>query len=150
MLQAHEITEAEKYAVSDWHYTDEYAIYNLPPYAEIKGTGRGLDRKGSHFISFSNESKLVGYVNLVEEPCAVFIGIGVAPDCCGQGYGREMLADACRISRAMFPGKTLYLEVRAWNERAIRCYQAAGFHIDGAAFTQTTPIGAGSFYRMVR
>ena len=46
--------------------------------------------------------------------------------------------------------KPLYLEVRTWNIRAVKCYQKAGFRIDGQAYELTTGIGTGTFYRMIR
>ena len=149
MLQYHLTTESEKAEISAWRYPGDYAIYDLPPYAGVVGTGRGLDNPKNRFYTFYDGARPVGFVNLADGPEEVFLGIGAAPDCCGQGYGRAMLAETCRIAETLFPGKPLYLEVRTWNERAVRCYQAAGFRIDGPAFRQTTPIGEGEFYRMV-
>lgn len=54
------------------------------------------------------------------------------------------------LSQKLFPGKLLYLEVRTWNCRAIRCYQKAGFTIDGDVIHQKTNAGEGAFYRMLR
>lgn len=56
---------------------------------------------------------------------------------------------AREISNELFPGKPMYLEVRTWNERAIKCYEKAGFHIEGEPIKQTTPLGEGVFYHMV-
>ena len=85
----------------------------------------------------------------MKKPREVMIGIGVAPEYCGRGYGREMLETTCGLSETMFPGKPLYLEVRTWNARAVRCYEKAGFVIDGEPFTQRTGLGEGTFYRMM-
>ena len=46
--------------------------------------------------------------------------------------------------------KTMFREVRTWNIRAVKCYQKAGFRIDGQAYELTTGIGTGTFYRMIR
>ena len=80
----------------------------------------------------------------------MFFGIGVNPDCCGKGYGQQMTRMAWEISQTLFPGKPMYLEVRTWNQRAIRCYEKAGFRIVGEPIQQTTSIGEGAFYHMVR
>ena len=80
----------------------------------------------------------------------MFFGIGVNPDCCGKGYGQQMTKTAWEISRNLFPGKRMYLEVRTWNSRAVRCYQKAGFQIVGEPICQKTSIGEGTFYHMVR
>ena len=54
------------------------------------------------------------------------------------------------IAQRLFPGKPLYLEVRTWNARAVRCYEKAGFRIVGEPIRQTTPAGDGVFYHMIR
>ena len=150
MLHYHQTTEAEKYRIADWTYPGPYAIYNMPPYAVQRERGSGLADPRNRFYSFYAESELVGFINLYEEETEVFFGIGVSPDCCGKGYGKQMTAAACRLSKTLFPGKPLYLEVRTWNMRAVRCYEAAGFQIAGEPISQKTSAGEGIFYHMVK
>ena len=100
--------------------------------------------------SFYDGKDLVGFINLNGEDPEVFFGIGVNPDCCGKGYGQQMTRMAWEISQTLFPGKPMYLEVRTWNKRAVRCYEKAGFHVVGEPIKQTTSIGEGMFYHMVR
>ena len=57
---------------------------------------------------------------------------------------------AAEISKKRYPNKPLYLEVRTWNTRAIKCYEKAGFQIDGEPYALTTGIGTGMFYRMTK
>ena len=70
--------------------------------------------------------------------------------------GNELINIHCKqqtsieISKKLYPDKPLYLEVRTWNIRAVKCYQKAGFRIDGQAYELTTGIGTGTFYRMIR
>ena len=149
MLTYHQTTEAEKYRITAWEYEGEYAIYNATPYAEQKKKGFGFANPLNHFYSFYAGEELVGFINLYEEETEVFFGIGVAPVHCGKGYGRQMTEIACTLSQRLFPGKPLYLEVRTWNTRAVRCYQKAGFRIVGEPLRQTTSLGEGLFYRMV-
>ena len=61
-----------------------------------------------------------------------------------------MVKTMIELSKQLFPNKPLYLEVRTWNERAIACYQKAGFVVEGDGFTQKTYDGEGTFYRMIR
>lgn len=103
----------------------------------------------NNFFAFYDEEKLVGFINWRDEGTAVFFGIGVNPACCNQGYRQQITKTACKISNKLFPGKPLYLEVRTWNTRAVRCYEKAGFHIAGEPIKQTTSIGEGVFYHMV-
>lgn len=150
MLACHPTTEEEKILITEWKYEGEYSVYNAEPYEEQKKRGFGFANPQNHFYSFYDEKKLIGFINLYEEKTEVFFGIGVKPEECGKGYGSQMTETACKISRRLFPGKPLYLEVRTWNQRAVRCYEKAGFHIAGEPIRQTTSAGEGVFYHMIR
>ena len=149
MLTHHAMTEDEKYVIADWRYSGDYALYNTRPYEEDRKKGVGFAHPGFIGFSFYDRDALIGFTCLYEEDREIMIGIGVAPEYCGCGYGREMLETTCGLSETMFPGKPLYLEVRTWNARAVRCYEKAGFVIDGEPFTQRTGLGEGTFYRMM-
>lgn len=150
MLEYHKMTEEEKYCIARWKYPGEYAIYNSLSYEEQKKRGFGFANPENHLYSFYDGKELVGFINLNGEDPEVFFGIGVNPDCCGKGYGQQMTRMAWEISQTLFPGKPMYLEVRTWNKRAVRCYEKAGFHVVGEPIKQTTSIGDGMFYHMVR
>ena len=150
MLACHPTTEEEKILITEWKYEGEYSVYNAEPYEEQKKKGFGFANPQNHSYSFYDEKKLIGFINLYEEKTEVFFGIGVKPEECGKGYGSQMTETACKISRRLFPGKPLYLEVRTWNQRAVRCYEKAGFHIVGEPIRQTTSAGEGVFYHMIR
>ena len=149
MLTHHAMTEDEKYVMADWRYSGDYALYNTRPYEEDRQKSVGFAHPGFIGFSFYDRDSLIGFTCLYEEDREIMIGIGVAPEYCGRGYGREMLETTCGLSETMFPGKPLYLEVRTWNARAVRCYEKAGFVIDGEPFTQRTGLGEGTFYRMM-
>lgn len=89
MLTYHLMTEQEKELASSWQYEGEYAIYNEPSYQEQKekGIGFGNPARDKNFYAYCDGQELVGFTNILEEQQAVFIGIGVRPDRCGQGYG---------------------------------------------------------------
>ena len=146
------LTESDKRQICAWKYEGEYAIYDLPPYEEMRACRIGFmnEKAEKNFLGFWDRDVLVGFVNILEEPSEVFIGIGVHPRLCSRHYGRRILVQACEISRNRCPGKPLYLEVRTWNVRAIRCYESAGFQIDGEPYELTTGIGRGTFYRMIK
>ena len=149
MLTCHEMTEEEKYGICQWKCSGEYAIYDGMPYEEQKKRGFGFANPQNRLYAFHDGTKLVGFINLFEEEKEVFFGIGVSPEECGRGYGQQMTQKACEISQRLFPGKPMYLEVRTWNTRAVKCYEKAGFCIQGEPIRQATPIGEGVFYHMV-
>ena len=149
-LTYHTITEEEAKEVCSWKYPGEYACYNMPSYEELKARNSmfGNPLRVKNFRSYYDGTLFVGITNLVEEPTEVFLGISLHPDLCGKGYGASIIDEAYRISRQLYPDKTLYLTVRTWNKRAIRCYEKAGFVIDGEAFELKNR--SGTFYRMIR
>ena len=149
MITYHKTTEEEKYTIAGWKYSGDYAVYNSAPYEEQKKRGIGFANSKNNFYSFYDDAVLIGFINLYEEETEVFFGIGANPDYCGRGYGSIMTRTACAISGSLFPGKPLYLEVRTWNTRAVRCYEKAGFHIVGEPIRQTTSAGEGTFYHMI-
>ena len=109
MLTYHLMTEQEKELASSWQYEGEYAIYNEPSYQEQKekGIGFGNPKCDKNFYAYCDGQELVGFTNILEEQQAVFIGIGVRPDLCGQGYGQQMMKLAQTISQTLYPGKPL-------------------------------------------
>ena len=151
LITYHIMTEEEKETVSRWNYEGEYSIYNMPSYAEQKeqSIGFGNPSRKKNFYSYWENDILIGFTNILEEDHEVFIGLGVSPFLCGQGYGQKVLMEAQKISKRLYPDKPLYLEVRSWNHRAIRCYQKAGFLIQGEEFEQKTLAGSGRFFRMI-
>lgn len=146
------LSEDAKRQICAWKYGGEYDLYNLPSYEEMQVRQIGFmnPQREKNYYGFWDESILVGFVNILEEKEEVFIGIGVNPDLCNKHYGQRMLLITYEISKKLYPDKPLYMEVRTWNIRAVKCYQKAGFRIDGQAYELTTGIGTGTFYRMIR
>lgn len=152
MITYHQMTEGEKETVCGWKYPGEYAAYNMPTYEEQKEKGIALmnPARTKNYYSYFDGDILIGFTNILEEENEVFIGIGVDPELCGKGYGQKILNVVSGITTQLYPNKREYLEVRTWNTRAVRCYEKAGFKIDGEAFEQQTDMGKGTFYRMIR
>ena len=146
------LTDEDKKAICSWKYDGEYSIYNLPSYDSLKETQTGFMNLGKekNYRVFKCDDNIIGYINLSEKETEVSIGIGVNPKFLNKGFGTHILLESCRLSKELYPEKPLCLEVRTWNERAIRCYEKAGFVIDGEAYKQETPIGVGYFYRMIK
>lgn len=148
MLAFHKTTEEEKYVICEWKYDGEYAIYNNISYEEQMKEYQGFANPKNNFYSFSNGKQLIGYINLIEQEKDVLFGVGVAPAFCNHGYGQKICKTAIELSHQLYPGKPIFLQVRTWNTRAVRCYEKAGFRIAGEPTRITTPIGEGLFYYM--
>ena len=146
------LTENDKKEICSWKYDGEYSIYNLPSFEEMKKLQSGFmnPEREKNYRAFLIDDILIGYINLTEKENGIFLGVGVHPDFCGKGSGKERLKKACQIAEELYYNEPLYLEVRTWNKRAINCYKQVGFSIDGNAFERTTEIGKGDFYRMIK
>lgn len=128
------MSEDIAYIISKWQYEDEYAIYNTDSFEEMKRKNASLVDKSKfeNYICFFDKhtNELVGYINIVKkENNDIFIGIGLAPNMCGKGLGADILKLGIAEAIRRYPYHAIVLQVRAWNERAIKCYINAGFKI---------------------
>jgi ribosomal protein S18 acetylase RimI-like enzyme len=149
-LTAHKLSEEQAKEISNWKYTGEYSIYNLPSWDKMVQENYSLTNnvKRERYIGYINDDReLVGFVNLLDEGDTVFFGIGIKPNCCSKGIGKIITKMALVESQKKFPNKPVILEVRTWNKRAVNCYTSQGFEIVETK-QQQTHIGFGEFYVM--
>lgn len=151
-LTCRPLSQEDKGAICAWRYPGEYGVYDFPSLAEMAEQGTGFMAPGAcgNYLGWHGEGTLIGFTKLQAEEKGIFVGIGVNPAHLSQGWGRRILEKAALLCQERWPGKPLYLIVRTWNQRAIRCYKKAGFVIDGPPFEMTTGMGPGTFYRMTR
>ncbi len=149
-LTAHKLSEEQAKEISNWKYTGDYSIYNLPSWDKMIQENYSLtdNVKRERYIGYINEDgELVGFVNLLDEGDTVFFGIGIKPNYCSKGIGKVITKMALIESQNRFPNKPVILEVRTWNKRAVNCYKSQGFEIVEIK-QQQTYIGFGEFYIM--
>ena len=149
-LTDHKLSEEQAKEISNWRYTGEYLIYNLPSWDIMVHENYSLTDtvKRERYIGYSNENgQLVGFVNLLDEGETVFFGIGINPNYCGKGIGKIIINKSLIEIQKRFPNKPVILEVRTWNKRAVNCYKSQGFNIIEIKQHQTH-IGFGEFYIM--
>jgi len=144
MLNFHRTTEEERYIIGGWKFGGQYSIYDEKPYDGIHHNPK------ANLFSFYDEDDYIGFINVIDEGEQIFFGIEVNPEFVNKGYGSQMAIKSKDIARELFGAKPMYLEVRTWNKRAVHCYEKAGFVIEGQPFKQTTSLGEGEFYRMIR
>ena len=44
-----------------------------------------------------------------------------------KGHGKTYLKQGLETAKARYPGSEIWVEVRSWNIRAIKCYESCGF-----------------------
>ena len=136
--------------IASWKYESPYDVYNFPSYEDmVKYNYPYVDPNVTNYHSITNENnELVAVCNLIEEDNQVFFGISVDPKYCGKGLSKELLPIIINYANNLYH-KPLYLQVRIWNERAIKAYQNAGFIIKNKAILKTETVPA-LFYIMKR
>lgn len=149
-LKPVKFTEELAKEITTLRYEEEYEIYNLPSWDEIINKQISLCKKEKreNFIGYLNEeNNLIGFVNLVDEGDSVFLGIGIKPEYCGVGIGKQIIKMALDECSKRYENKAIILEVRSWNKRAIKCYESQGFKIVKIK-KQETYAGFGEFFVM--
>ena len=120
--------------IISWKYEDEYSIYNMDSYEKLVERNSSIikeENKNNYFCYFNNNI-LIAYTKLVMKKNGdVFLGIGIAPIYCGKGLGKDILSHTIRVAKERYPNSKITLQVRSWNERAIKCYPKVGFKVTG-------------------
>ncbi len=121
-------SEAAK-QICSWQYEPLYSVYNYITYEEAVKNQAAIiqSENANNYLCFWDDETLVAYtsINLTEDK--VFIGIGVAPQLCGSGLGNDFLNKTVIEAQKRFPLNEIWVQVRSWNERAIKCYRKSGF-----------------------
>lgn len=152
MLMEKEVGEKEIRELCSWHYPGKYAVYDLPSYEQCKIEKMAFTdpHRRTQYHAYYEGEVMVAFTNITKKEEGVFIGIGVHPNHCNEGYGQNVLHLVDVYCAKHYPTLPLYLDVRVFNHRAIACYEKAGYVIQGRVFYMDTPKGKAAFYRMVK
>lgn len=142
------IAEVEARAVVGWRYTGPFAIYNCPT-DEAEATVRTMLDPGTQyyaahdatgtlagFCCFGAEARVPG--GDYADDTALDVGLGLRPDLAGRGLGPAFVDAIVSFAQRQFHQRRFRLTVAAWNRRAIRAYEKAGF-IQTHTFTRGVP-----------
>lgn len=150
-LQLKPMSEAAAREVCRWKYPGEYAVYNYPSWEELRNSNSGPANdfiRETQFYAVYDRDFLAAHFRLAEEEDFVTVGLGFCPEYCGKGAGSALMSLIKGCARERFPNKALRLFVRTFNQRAIRCYERAGFHRQGTVKAKT-PTGETVMYDMI-
>lgn len=126
--------------LSRWWYEGAYAFYNpeKPYQAEHPDQAAGEDL----FVWLGPDGEVLGHISYGPDgriptvegyaypEDALDIGLGLRPDLCGRGLGAAYVAECLRFGQEHYGTKRFRLSVVSFNERAVKCYQKAGFSIE--------------------
>jgi RimJ/RimL family protein N-acetyltransferase len=102
-----------------------------PPYDFYDGDQEPVLNPERFFAALDEDGSLVGFYYVEEKGAAVEIGLGLRPALTGRGLGAEFFETGVDFLRSRLPGRPVVLNVAAFNVRAIKVYERAGFHETG-------------------
>lgn len=112
--------------ISNWEYESPYAVYNFKGHPD----DWLMDEStwGTEQFCLVDGETILGQVACQLDGKDLWVGWSMAPNFCGKGNGSDFVNRCVRELRE-FTGHTgrILLRVAAWNQRAIRAYQKAGF-----------------------
>ena len=147
--------EKHEAAISLWRYEGEYAFYNMKEPFRAEHPDQPVDE--NKFVWLSADGEVLGHVSYgpdgqipTEEGYSysdsyLDVGLGLRPELCGQGLGTEYVAKCLRFARERYGRSRFRLSVAAFNQRAVKVYQKAGFSIRQEV---TNPFFHNKFYIM--
>jgi [ribosomal protein S18]-alanine N-acetyltransferase len=123
--------------ISKWVYGEPYSIYSMDESESC------IDEllNGFYFSAVDEEDNLLGFFcfgksaqvpagnqfDVYNDEDITDIGLGIEPGLCGRGLGFDFLNSGLEFARNRFSSKGFRLTVAAFNKRAIKVYERAGF-----------------------
>jgi len=129
-------TEADADGVASWRYPPPYDAYDVNEDPSMDDEMRDPDRWGASWFAVDDaeSGELAGFLELVASESGseagtqeVEVGLGLRQDLTGRSVGVGFVNAALDFSRERSSPRSFALDVFPWNERAIRCYEQAGF-----------------------
>ena len=125
---------------ASWRYEPPFDFYDGDPEPVLNP---------ERFYEASDEDgSLVGFYYFEEKGEALEIGLGLRPELTGRGLGLEFFRAGLEFGRARFRPARMILNVAAFNERAIKVYERAGFRETGRHIRQFERWSAVEFVEM--
>jgi RimJ/RimL family protein N-acetyltransferase len=131
------LTEADAREVLLWRYDPPYDIYNVDPAHLQDGIAALLDPANRYFVATDAGGRIAGYCCFGPDARvpggdylgsdALDVGLGLRPDLTGQGRGAAFVRAVLLFGRERLGARRYRLAVAAFNRRAIRLYERAGF-----------------------
>ena len=121
-------------AIAGWRYAEQYAFYDmnfavLLGVAAVQGVLRPIGLTVYYVVHMEtgDREQLAGVFSFMPRGRMLEIGLGLRPDLTGQGLGLAFVNAGLDYARAHFAPRRFQLVVAAFNTRAIRVYERAGF-----------------------
>ena len=131
-------SNAEEIA-NHWHYEGIYAFYDMQADPEDYEEILSPEARGNHYYQVLKNDELYGFFCLFPvDKDKQELGLGMKPEYCGKGQGKEFLQTILRFVEEKISAKILTLSVKSltlsvadFNQRAQRLYLKCGFSVIG-------------------
>jgi ribosomal-protein-alanine N-acetyltransferase len=122
------MTDEQAHAVAAWEYDGIYAFYDWTADADdLAELLDPLQREQGQYHAVLDDESLVGFYGFTVDGTTVEFGLGLRPDLTGRGLGSGFVNACLNYAMENEHPATFRLKVAAFNERAIRVYERAGF-----------------------
>jgi [ribosomal protein S18]-alanine N-acetyltransferase len=106
---------------------DELATWRYePPYDFYDGDAEEV-LNPERFFSVRDGGELIGFYYFEPNGDVLDYGLGLRPDLVGRGLGLDFFDAGLRFARERYKPRAVQLHVAAFNERAVKVYERAGF-----------------------
>jgi RimJ/RimL family protein N-acetyltransferase len=100
-----------------------------PPYDFYDGDVDPVVNPERYFEARDERDDLVGFYYFEPKPPDLDYGLGLRPDLTGRGLGLDFFLAGLAFARDRYRPRRVFLHVAAFNERALRVYERAGFAV---------------------
>jgi ribosomal-protein-alanine N-acetyltransferase len=127
-LRIEVMTQDDAETVAQWRYEPPYDFYDAD--ADHRDLAELLDpvRRGDRYYTARDAAgEVIGFFGFGDAGEVVGVGVGLRPDLTGRGFGTSFLEAGLAFARERFAPRRFRLSVAAFNLRAIKVYERAGF-----------------------
>ena len=113
---------------NEWKYDGIYSFYDMTADAEDyeQFIDEDLRNQNDHYEALEN-NELVGFFCVIQENASSEIGLGMRPDICGKGKGKQFVEQILDFLERNYKFNELVMHVASFNQRAIKVYRSCGF-----------------------
>ncbi|HET7855082.1 MAG TPA: GNAT family protein [Gaiellaceae bacterium] len=102
-----------------------------PPFELYDEEGKPVKNPERFWEARDEAGELVGFYYFERKGPTVKYGLGLRPDLTGSGHGLDFVRAGVDFARERFRPRRIVLDVFAFNERAVKVYERAGFRATG-------------------
>ena len=128
-MRIENLTEEHAQAIAGWRYEFPYEWYDTASDpGRIELFANPARRDGLRAV-VDDDGELIGFYYFEPKPPDLDYGLGLRPDLVGRGLGLDFFLAGLAFARRRYRPDRVCLHVAAFNERARRVYERAGFRV---------------------